>query len=257
MPYSPRIGRKFGRLTVVGLYQLSEKSDGNNTYSCRCDCGVSTKAKWQALRTGHKKSCGCLYEENLARLKAIGAESRAREEEQKRARRERPVKCRHPLWAVYRGMVRRCLDKTHDAYRFYGGVGVTVCDRWREDFFAFVADMGERPVGAQLDRIDNTGGYSPENCRWADKEMQHSNTSYRPCYVAVVRGVRKLVTDWARKLDLDADKIKADIRKGIPPDVAVVSAAMRKELWKSGRKVSRTEYAECYERAKIFLDLST
>lgn len=84
-------------------------------------------------------------------------------------------KTKHPLYDSYMEMIGRCERPTHKRYADYGGRGVAVCQRWREDFWSFVADMGERPSGLTLDRKDNDKGYSPDNCRWASRSTQSKN----------------------------------------------------------------------------------
>jgi hypothetical protein len=82
---------------------------------------------------------------------------------------------KHPLYGSYVGLVERCTYPGHKDYALYGGRGITVCDRWLDDFWAFVEDMGERPEGHSLDRVDCDGPYAPENCRWATASEQRIN----------------------------------------------------------------------------------
>lgn len=89
-----------------------------------------------------------------------------------------PFKNPHPLYSVWQGMLRRCDNPNHRQWKDYGGRGITVCDRWKEPrtgFRNFIADMGERPDGCSLDRINNDSNYEPRNCRWATKKQQQRN----------------------------------------------------------------------------------
>jgi len=79
---------------------------------------------------------------------------------------------KHPLYATWSAMKYRCYNKKSPLFKHYGGRGIAVCDRWLDDFWVFVEDMGERPEGRSLDRIDNNGIYEPDNCRWATQTQQ-------------------------------------------------------------------------------------
>lgn len=82
----------------------------------------------------------------------------------------------HPLYPTYHSMLDRCTRVKNPAWKNYGGRGITVCQRWRDSFWDFVADVGERPEGRSLDRIDNDGPYAPDNVRWATRSEQRINS---------------------------------------------------------------------------------
>jgi hypothetical protein len=93
-----------------------------------------------------------------------------------------------PTLATYTMMIRRCYDEKSDQFPFYGGRGIQVCDNWRSDFMNFLRDMGERPKGKFLDRKDNDGDYTPENCRWVTHKQNCRNR--RSTRWVIVKGER-------------------------------------------------------------------
>lgn len=151
-------GQRFGRLTVVT--QAKALPSGRARWECRCDCGGSGAYQSDYLRNGRTRSCGCLRAEMVAR----------------RNRDEAPHgKHGSGVYKTWRAMIGRCEHPGNASFVRYGARGITVCDRWRQSFPDFYADMGDRPEGRSLDRIDNDKGYEPGNCRWATTAEQMRN----------------------------------------------------------------------------------
>lgn len=125
-----------------------------------------------------------------------------------------------PVYKVWTAMRQRCLNPNSKHWNRYGGRGISVCDRWNS-FDAFAADMGPRPSGSTLERIDNDRGYSPDNCRWASRREQSNNTSNNR--LITVGRVTKTVRQWERDLGFKRGTVSMRLRLGWPADKAVMT----------------------------------
>lgn len=151
-------GWRFVRWTVLRHSGYTHR--GSARWLCRCDCGAERELQGDQLRRGRSQSCGCLTRELMA--------ERATHEHARRGNKTRTYRSWHM-------MLQRCGNPKHTSWEHYGGRGIAVCERWRV-FANFLADMGERPPGLTLERVDNDGGYEPDNCIWADHFTQMQNT---------------------------------------------------------------------------------
>jgi len=129
-----------------------------------------------------------------------------------------------PIYKAWQAMHDRCKNLKNRHYKNYGGRGITVCDRWQE-FSSFLADMGMRPKGFEVDRRDNDGPYSPENCRWVTRRANLNNR--RLNNLVEFNGEVKTVTEWAKVLDIHEETLRHRVNRGWPPEKALTNARQK------------------------------
>ena len=182
----PPVGQVFGRLTVLGLGKREKH------WLCQCRCGSEPKEIYcYSLTRGATQSCGCILRENPSRREHGMSYTKI-----------------HKIWC---GMHERCSSPSHVFYHRYGGRGIYVCDEWRK-FENFYADMGERPQGLSLDRIDNNGPYAPWNCRWATAKEQVRNSTL--VTLLTWKGKTQSIVEWSEELGISKQAISTRLSRG-------------------------------------------
>ncbi len=160
-------GERFGRLVVAGYFKTNGKVA---QWRCLCDCGRTHVANSGNLSKGHTRSCGCLKKD----ISTKHGDAR-----------DGKWSGTYTSWV---GMIDRCESVNNASYDYYGGRGITVCEGWLS-YEQFKLDMGERPDGTSIDRINTNKGYCKDNCRWTDRTTQSFNTRIRVDNKSGVPGV--------------------------------------------------------------------
>lgn len=213
--------RKGSRVVIDGE---STKNDNGNPVSwltVKCDCGDVSRVLASAFLAGKANSC-----------KACSLKTRAK---------NRPLNSGHPLYTTWIQMIRRCTDKNATHYKDYGGRGIYVCSRWAEGswgemtgFHNFVKDMGDRPHGTSLDRIDVNGNYEPGNCRWATDKQQATNR--KNIRKVTVNNITDTIGGWAKMLGIKPHKLRTAIWSGLDP-VFVVTTYLNMESESRNKRI--------------------
>lgn len=194
------IGRKFGRLTVVGFSHINKQK--NTVWNCVCECGNTTKVVGVELTCGHTRSCACLSMDRLL---------------------ERSTKhglADTPIYKIWQGIKDRCTNPNNPKYKNYGGRGIKVCDKWLESFENFYTDMKDRPSPRHtVDRIDVNGNYEPSNCRWATPKEQANNS--RRNHTVTYKGASHTLAEWENIVNIKQSTIKQRLRRGWSVDKAL------------------------------------
>jgi hypothetical protein len=198
-------GQRFGRLLVLGVSNV--RIYGRQlAWDCQCECGVVKPLLTSVLKSGNTKSCGCLKRECKP-----------------------PVHWKHGMShysgiKVWDGMIRRCTNQANKDFPLYGGRGIKVCERWL-DVRNFAEDMGDKPDGCSLDRIDPNGDYCPENCRWATPAEQGANK--RTNRMIEHAGQVLHMSEWCRRLGVKPSTVLNRLNSGMDPSLALTMPSRR------------------------------
>ena len=207
------VGTTFGLLTVSGARILHRTPSGSSSYKypCTCRCGGSTTSFGSALTNGQSTSCGCLRTINRRKATTTHGMSHTR------------------LYNIWSCMISRCENANNTAFAYYGGRGITICPEWRSFVgfhkWAVAHDYDEHLT---LDRIDNDGDYSPENCRWGTQREQMLNTRANNHITAF--GETKPATLWARDSRCPLDNpqtITKRVSRGWDAEKAITAPSAR------------------------------
>lgn len=187
--------KTFGKLKAIERVRTDEH--GRSLWRCKCNCGNEIIVFYGSLTSGHTKSCGCLKKSRIIETHTTHGHTKNNTSSRE-----------YNTWMC---MKSRCYNVNHEHYRYYGGRGIKVCDRWENSFESFLEDMGLCPRGYTLERIDNDGDYEPNNCKWATKNEQACNK--RNNRWIEFNGEKNTLSEWARRLGMPVNALHYKLKK--------------------------------------------
>ena len=199
-------GQKFGHLTAVEFLGIDKRS----MWRCACSCGKETVVSLSALRSGNTKSCGHLKAEKAAQVGKVFNKTHGR-----------TATAEYNSW---RSMKSRCLNKNNPSYERYKHL--SICEEWLDSFESFYKDMGKRPKGKTIGRIDNNEGYYPWNCRWETPKQQANNR--RSSRKITAFGETMTMAQWSDRLEIKIETLFKRL-KTMNPEKAFIKGDMRKK----------------------------
>lgn len=206
------VGQRFGRLVVISKETVGYAPGYAPYIPCRCDCGVEKLVRIHRLEIGRTKSCGCAISETNSEKSTRHGHSSHKEGGRTRE---------YVSWQAMNG---RCRNPRNKAYRNYGALGITVCDRWVSSFESFLEDMGPRPTPTHsIDRINPNAGYFPENCRWATRLEQSRNK--RGTTRIELLGLLLTFGEWQEITGTPCYRMRSRIKSGRSPADAIFPTA--------------------------------
>jgi len=201
-----KVGSRYGRLTVTS--SAFRVGYGKYNIDVVCDCGTAKTLSVNLLVRGCIQSCGCIAKEKSSR--------RATE------RNKTHGLSGHKLYHVWSKMIDRCHNESSGDFKYYGGRGISVCDRWRHDLSLFIRDMETSFFdGATIERIDVNGNYSPENCTWATRKEQARNQ--RQNRLLTIDGETKTLSEWCEDYGLAYELVRCRLIRGWPIEISLTA----------------------------------
>ncbi len=200
-------GKKCDKLTVISRSDRKDY-DGRYYWKCLCECGNEKEVNGRTLRNKFPIDCGCVWKEILTKQKTTHGQTNT---------------CLYRTWASIKN---RCYNVNGQDYPDYGGRGIYVCNTWRYSFEQFAKDMGPHPEGLSIERVDNDGPYSPENCKWGTDAEQAKNT--RRNHWIEFDGKRLILQDWARHVGISVKSLRDRIKRwGIERSLSTIGPQRR------------------------------